>query len=246
MTPAPQEGVLPPGLPLSCCCDVPEAAAVRVQARAVATSPAHSAQSLLDTPHNSEQDTDSPPPHPVIPTLRQVVGAAHVLTPAESSPGALAPYTTGARIGHGVALAVVRPGSLQEAVDVLRVCVEAGVAVLPQGANTGLTGGSVPRDTACDRPTVVLNMRRLDGITPLDGGKRLLCLAGAGISDVAAVADAHGRESHTVLGSQFLVGGWVVGWCLSVSVSVCVCLCLCVCLCVCVCASASVVTYGRR
>lgn len=44
------------------------------------------------------------------------------------------------------------PGTLQEAVDVLRACVAAGVAVVPQGANTGLTGGSVPRDTLSSKP----------------------------------------------------------------------------------------------
>ncbi len=30
----------------------------------------------------------------------------------------------------------------------MQLCVDAGVAILPQGANTGLTGGSVPRDEA--------------------------------------------------------------------------------------------------
>ena len=51
----------------------------------------------------------------------------------------------GARIGKGEALAVVQPDTLQQAVDVLQACVDADVCVIPQGANTGLTGGSVPR-----------------------------------------------------------------------------------------------------
>jgi hypothetical protein len=62
-------------------------------------------------------------------------------------------------------VAVVLPGTLQEALHVVQLCADAGVAILyglliknlsafspsvnrPQGANTGLTGGSVPRDEA--------------------------------------------------------------------------------------------------
>jgi hypothetical protein len=63
--------------------------------------------------------------------LGGVVGAAHVLTTRT------APFTVGARMGSGQALAVVLPGTLQEAVDALQACVDADVAVVPQGANTG-------------------------------------------------------------------------------------------------------------
>jgi D-lactate dehydrogenase len=41
-------------------------------------------------------------------------------------------------------LAVVQPGTLVEQWRVLQACVEAGVIVIPQAANTGLTGGSTP------------------------------------------------------------------------------------------------------
>ena len=44
----------------------------------------------------------------------------------------------------GPALAVVRPGSVEEVSAVVRACAAAGVPVLPQGGNTGLVGGSVP------------------------------------------------------------------------------------------------------
>lgn len=36
-------------------------------------------------------------------------------------------------VGKGHAMAVVRPGSLQEATQVLEACLEAGVAIIPQG-----------------------------------------------------------------------------------------------------------------
>ena len=56
---------------------------------------------------------------------------------------------------------------------------------LQAGANTGLTGGSVPRSDSCDRPTVVINTRRLDKVVPLANGSQVLCLAGAGIYSLA-------------------------------------------------------------
>ena len=76
--------------------------------------------------------------------------------------------------------------------------------MIPQGANTGLTGGSVPRGEALDRPTVVINMTNLTTISPIDGGERLVCLAGAGIHSALGKAAEMQRESHSVLGSLFL------------------------------------------
>lgn len=130
--------------------------------------------------------------------LRQVVGPSNVQESVTCR---------GSRLGQGVAFAVVSPGSLKEAIRCLELAVEAKCAVLPQGANTGLTGGSVPRDESCDRPTVVINMRRLDRVLPLADGKQVLCLAGAGIHTLGESLkrrEPEPRQSHSVLGSIFL------------------------------------------
>ena len=111
----------------------------------------------------------------------------------------------GSRLGKGTALAVVKPGSLQESIAVLKACSAAGVAVLPQGANTSLTGGSVPRGE-CDRPTVIINMRRLNKILPVGAdANQVLCFAGAGIFQLQKeLQTKYKRDSHSVLGSIFL------------------------------------------
>ena len=44
----------------------------------------------------------------------------------------------------GACAAVVRPASTAEVAEVVRLCAEAGVPVVPQGGNTGLVGGGVP------------------------------------------------------------------------------------------------------
>ena len=141
----------------------------------------------------------SPASADLVATLRKIVGDEHVLARG----GDQSRYTKGQRLGEGAALAVVRPGNLTEAVAALRACAAAGVAIVPQGANTGLTGGSVPRDE-CERPSIVLSLRRLQRIVPLDGGGKVLCLAGTGIFDLSREVAALGRESHSVLGSLFL------------------------------------------
>ena len=73
---------------------------------------------------------------------------------------------------------------------------------------TTCPGGSVPRDAdttpGLDRPSVVINFSRLRTITPIDDGKRLVCLAGAGIQDALHKANALGVDSHSELGSFFL------------------------------------------
>ena len=76
-------------------------------------------------------------------SLRSAVGPDHVLTDADLR----ASYETDwSRRWHGDALAVVRPASADEMVAVVRACTAAGVAIIPQGGNTGLVGGSVPRE----------------------------------------------------------------------------------------------------
>lgn len=115
-------------------------------------------------------------------------------------------YLKGARLGHGRALAIVSPTSLRDAVKVLQAIIDAGCTCIPQGQNTGLTGGSVPRDGQ-NRPCVVLSMRNLDTMFPIDNGERVVCLAGAGIATLANNLPLWGfknRESHSTLGSTFL------------------------------------------
>src|ERR687897_2644507 len=79
---------------------------------------------------------------PLVGALRDVVGERHVLVDDDVR----APYETDwTRRWSGRALAVVRPGSAEEVGAILRACGEHGAAVVPQGGNTGMVGGGVPR-----------------------------------------------------------------------------------------------------
>ncbi len=109
--------------------------------------------------------------------LAEIVGSAHVL----SDPGLTEGYVTDwTGRWHGRTSAVVRPGSTEEVAEVVRACAEAGVAIVPQGGNTGLVGASVPHDGE-----VLLSLRRLDEVELVDPVERTLG-AGAGVTLAAA------------------------------------------------------------
>jgi FAD/FMN-containing dehydrogenase len=90
---------------------------------------------------------------PFLDALADVVGAPNVLVDADVRAGYETDWT--GRF-HGEARAVVRPADPAEVAGVLAACTAAGAAVVPQGGNTGLVGGSVPRGGE-----VVLSLTRL-------------------------------------------------------------------------------------
>jgi FAD/FMN-containing dehydrogenase len=108
-----------------------------------------------------------------------VVGGAHVLT-GDATAGYAVDWTGRFR---GKTPAVLRPADTGEVAGVLALCREAGVPVVPQGGNTGLVGGGVPR-----HGEVVLSLARLDRLGPVDADAAQVT-AGAGVS-LQRVADA--------------------------------------------------------
>jgi len=94
--------------------------------------------------------------------LAAVVGAKNVLAGEHDT----SPYVTDwRRQYHGTAVCVVRPASTAEVAAVMRLCAEAAIAIVPQGGNTGLCGGSVPAGT---QEQAVLSLSRLNRIRELD------------------------------------------------------------------------------
>lgn len=139
--------------------------------------------------------------------LREIVGPRHVLTTRRATRA----YRVAFRGEEGAALAVVRPETLVEQWRVLRSCVDAGVIVIMQAANTGLTGGSTPPPaSACDRPIVVVSTDRICGIHVISGGDEVICLAGATLHRLEQTLRPYQREPHSVIGSS-CIGASVVG-----------------------------------
>src|SRR5690606_2508919 len=112
--------------------------------------------------------------------------------------------------GDGEVLAVVRPGTLVEQWRTLKACVEAGVIVIVQAANTGITGGSTPFGDGYDRPIVIINVMRIARVDLIRGGEQVIALPGATLDRLEKTLRAIGREPHSVIGSS-CIGASVVG-----------------------------------
>lgn len=138
--------------------------------------------------------------------LRAILGARYVLTGARAT----ARYRTGFRFGQGAVLAVARPGSLVEQWRALQACHAAGVAIIMQAANTGLTGGSTPDGDDYGRPVVIINGMRMKSILFLPGAEQVVCLPGATLFQLEKTLRPLGREPHSVIGSSCL-GASVAG-----------------------------------
>ena len=94
-------------------------------------------------------------PQNVIPQLKAVVGPAHLLTTPEERWG----YAYDATDREAMPEAVVFPGSAAEVAAIVRLAHEHRFPVVPRGAGTGRSGGSVPIEGG-----VVLVLTRLNRI----------------------------------------------------------------------------------
>ncbi len=140
----------------------------------------------------------------LVAALAGVVGETHVVTDA----GARAAYETDwtGRF-HGAARCVTRPRGSAEVAGVLAVCARAGVPVVPQGGNTGLVGGGVPRGGE-----VVLSMSRCDDVAPVDADAgEVVVGAGVPLADVQSAARAAGLDFGVDLAARgsATIGGMV-------------------------------------
>jgi FAD/FMN-containing dehydrogenase len=91
---------------------------------------------------------------------------------------------------RGQARVVVRPATTQETAEVVRACALGGVAIVPQGGNTGLVGASVP-DTSGTQ--VLLHLGRLNGIREIDAANLTMTVeAGCLLQAVQEAAQAEG------------------------------------------------------
>ncbi len=126
--------------------------------------------------------------NPFLEAVAVIVGAKNVLTADVDT----APHLNDWRKQYrGAAEGVVRPASTVEVSAVVSLCAEAGVAVVPQGGNTGLSGGSVPTGK---RREIVLSLSRMNRIRELDALNDAITVeAGCVLADVQRAAAEAGR-----------------------------------------------------
>lgn len=133
-------------------------------------------------------------PAALLDRLAQRLGPKGYATDAPTIAPHLIPWR-GAENGQTPFLAM--PASTAEAADIVRLCAEAGVAITPQGGNTGLVGGQIPQGE------ILLSLKRMDkirSIDPLDDSMTLE--AGVILQNARAAADGANRLFPLLLGSQ--------------------------------------------
>jgi len=120
--------------------------------------------------------------------LAALVGNDHVLTDSAEISSYLTDYRGNY---HGRALAVVRPANTREVAAIVRLCAEVGAPIVPQGGNTGLSGGATPLP---DGQSLLLSLSRLNQIRALDAANDTICVeAGCTLAAVQEAAAAAGR-----------------------------------------------------
>ena len=89
------------------------------------------------------------------------------------------------------------PSSTEEVADVVRLCAEAGASITPQGGNTGLVQGQIPRGE------VLLSLKRMNRIRAIDPVNDSITVeAGAILTNVQQAAADADRLFPLSLGSE--------------------------------------------
>ena len=126
-----------------------------------------------------------------------LVGEKNVLTSAQDT----APYTTDWRKQYRAdALCVLRPANTAEVAALVGLCARESIAVVPQGGNTGLCGGSVPTGA---RREAVISLQRMNRIREIDALNDTMTVeAGCVLAAIQRAADEAGRLFALSLAAQ--------------------------------------------
>ena len=124
-----------------------------------------------------------------------IVGDKYAIT----DPQMQAPYVVEMRdMFHGRTPLVLRPATVTEVAEILKLANETTTALVPQGGNTGLVGGQTPLDNE-----IVLSLNRLDRIREVDPtSNTMTCEAGVTLQRAREAAAAADRLYPQLLPSE--------------------------------------------
>lgn len=126
-----------------------------------------------------------------------IVGSSNALT----EPTDIEPYVTDTRGRLNAASPLVlRPSNTQQVSAIAKLANATGTPLVPQGGNTGLVGGGLPRAGERD---VIVSLARMDAILDVDPTTNTMVVeAGAILQNVQEAAQNAGRLFPLSLGSQ--------------------------------------------
>src|SRR6478752_9493128 len=111
------------------------------------------------------------------------------------------PYLTDWRENYlGAALAIVRPARTEEVAAVVKLCAAEAVAIVPQGGNTGMSGGATPDERGRE---IVLALTRMNRILEIDKvGYTMTVEAGVVLKTIQEAAADNDRLFPLSLGAE--------------------------------------------
>ncbi|PLK24302.1 FAD-binding oxidoreductase [Novosphingobium sp. TH158] len=110
---------------------------------------------------------------------------------------------------HGRALAMASPASTGQLAQLMKLCSRHRIAVVPQGGNSGMSGGATPDGSGGE---LLLSLRRMNRIRSLDADARqVTCDAGVILETLHQAAEAQGLRFPLTLGGKgsATVGGLI-------------------------------------
>jgi len=112
----------------------------------------------------------------------------------------LEPYSTDWRKRYvGKPLAVLLPGNTQQVSEIVRLANRLKVSLVPQGGNTGLSGGATPDQSG---QQVILSLARLQRVRSQDAANKTLTVeAGITLKQVQEIAESMGLLFPLSLGA---------------------------------------------
>ena len=118
-----------------------------------------------------------------------------------TDPELIGPWLTDWRGRYtGRAIGMASPASTQDVAALVKLCGRFGVPIVPQGGNSGMSGGATP-DASGD--ALVLSLRRMNQITRLDPDAReVTCEAGVILQTLQEAAEAHHLRFPLTLGGK--------------------------------------------
>ena len=100
----------------------------------------------------------------------------------------------------GAALALASPASREEVSALVRLCAEHGVAIVPQGGNSGMSGGATPDKSG---NAIILSLRRIHAIRSVDAqSQQAVCEAGVILQTLHEAAEAQQMRFPLTLGGK--------------------------------------------
>ncbi len=126
------------------------------------------------------------------------------LTPDQDwsdDPDVIAPYCLDHRRQFpGETTFLIWPRTAHQLADIVKICAKAGIGIVPQGGNTGLTGASVPRP---GKGEILINMSRMNRIRSMDRHNAVITVeAGCILKDIQTAAEKAGFLFPLALASE--------------------------------------------